>query len=102
MRAAALTAERDSRVHKRLPRCLSQGIVCRMSRHALPLVVLLAMPAFSASYRFGAVWDGESVQKNVCLTIRGEKIDGVGSCPADAVDMSRYTAIPGMIDVHTH
>jgi imidazolonepropionase-like amidohydrolase len=73
-----------------------------MSFSGLPVLVLLSMPAFSASYHFGAVWDGEKVQKNVCLTTRDDKIETVGPCSADAIDMSRYTAIPGMIDVHTN
>jgi imidazolonepropionase-like amidohydrolase len=74
----------------------------RMPIRAFPVLVLLLTPAFSASYRFGAVWDGEKVQKNICLTILNDKIESVGTCALDAIDMSRYTAIPGMIDVHTH
>ncbi len=63
---------------------------------------VLAIPAHGASYRFGTVWDGDKVQKNVCVNTKADKIESVGACPASAVDMSRYTAIPGMIDVHTH
>ena len=66
------------------------------------LYVLLVGPATAASYRFGQVWDGDTVRRNVCVSIQGAKIQSVGECPADAIDMSRYTAIPGMIDVHTH
>ena len=77
-------------------------IVYGMSIRALYVLVLLLSPAFSASYRFGAIWDGGKVQKNVCLATRDDKIETVGTCSADAIDMSRYTAIPGMIDVHTH
>jgi imidazolonepropionase-like amidohydrolase len=73
-----------------------------MSIQALAILVLLATPAFAASYRFGAVWDGDKVQKNVCVNTRADKIESVGACLAGAVDLSRYTAIPGMIDVHTH
>src|ERR1041385_8214530 len=60
------------------------------------------IPHFAASYRFSAVWDGDKLQKNACVSIRGDKIESVGACPVGAIDLSRYTAIPGMIDVHTH
>jgi len=69
---------------------------------AAATLLLFVIPAFGASYRFGAVWDGDKVQKNVCVTTKGDKVDSVGACPEGAVDISRYTAIPGMIDVHTH
>jgi len=66
------------------------------------LIVLIAVPAFAASYRFGSVWDGGKVLKDACVTVEVDKIKSVGACPDGAVDLSRYTAIPGMIDVHTH
>jgi imidazolonepropionase-like amidohydrolase len=59
-------------------------------------------PAAAESYRFGAVWDGDKVWKDACITVQGEHIERVGACPAGALNLSRYTAIPGMIDVHTH
>jgi imidazolonepropionase-like amidohydrolase len=65
-------------------------------------LVLVVSPAIAASYRFGEVWDGDKVQKKVCVNIQGDKIQSVGACPSGAIDMSRYTTIPGMIDVHTH
>jgi imidazolonepropionase-like amidohydrolase len=77
-------------------------IIYGMSLRTLVAIVLLVTPVFAATYRFGAVWDGDKVQKNVCVTTLGDKIESVGACPAGAIDMSRYTAIPGMIDVHTH
>jgi imidazolonepropionase-like amidohydrolase len=66
------------------------------------LTALLAAPCFGASYRFAAVWDGHRTQKNACVTVANGKIESVGACPADAVDLSKYTALPGFIDVHTH
>ena len=60
------------------------------------------IPAMAASYRFGAVWNGERVLTGVCIHTSGERIASIGACGADAVDLSRYTAIPGLIDVHTH
>ena len=73
-----------------------------MSISALSAMLAVVTPLFAASYRFGAFWDGDKLQKNVCVTTRGDKIESVGTCPPDAVDLSRYTAIPGMVDVHTH
>ena len=74
-----------------------------MSNGALAALLLSLTPAFAASYRFAAVWDGDKLQKNACVNTRGDKIESVGTCPAaGAIDMTRYTAIPGMIDVHTH
>src|SRR5262249_27497273 len=65
--------------------------------------VLLTMPAFSAtSYRFAAIWDGTKVWKDSCITVEGERIRSIGTCVGTPVDLSRYTAIPGLIDVHTH
>jgi imidazolonepropionase-like amidohydrolase len=69
---------------------------------AVAALVLVVSPAVAASYRSAEVWDGDKVQKNVCVNIQGDKIQSVGACPPGAIDMSRYTAIPGMIDVHTH
>jgi imidazolonepropionase-like amidohydrolase len=63
---------------------------------------LIAVPALAASYRFGAVWDGTKVWKNACVTVDAGRIRSVGACDGEAVDLSRYTAIPGLIDVHTH
>ncbi|MBV8818675.1 MAG: amidohydrolase family protein [Acidobacteriaceae bacterium] len=58
--------------------------------------------------RFGKLWDGEKVIANALVTIDGDRVIKVESgnvaAPAGAavVDWSRYTGIPGMIDVHTH
>jgi imidazolonepropionase-like amidohydrolase len=65
-------------------------------------LVFCALPAAAASWHFAAVWDGERVWKDACIVTEGDRITSVGPCGADAADLTRYTAIPGMIDVHTH
>ena len=62
----------------------------------------LCVPAFGASYHFGAIWDGETVWKDACIAVEGDRIQSVGPCDGPATDLTRYTAIPGLIDVHTH
>lgn len=73
-----------------------------MASRRAALALLAIAPAFGASYRFGALWDGDKLQKNVCLAVAADKIQMVGPCGDGAIDLSRYTAIPGLIDVHTH
>jgi imidazolonepropionase-like amidohydrolase len=66
-------------------------------------LVLLAVSAQAGTYRFGAIWDGAKLWKDACVTTQGDRIQNVGPCTgAVAVDLSRFTAIPGLIDVHTH
>ena len=72
----------------------------RASRAVIALSLIA--PLFGASYHFGAVWDGDKLSKDACITVEDDKIRSVGACSGAAVDLSRYTAIPGLIDVHTH
>jgi len=67
---------------------------------AAACLVQASVPA--ASYHFAAVWDGSKVWKDTCVTVEGERIAAVGPCGAGAIDLTRFYAIPGMIDVHTH
>lgn len=65
----------------------------------------LLLPAISlsaATYRFGAIWDGAKVWKDACIVTQGDRIQSVGPCSGTVVDLSRFTAVPGLIDVHTH
>jgi imidazolonepropionase-like amidohydrolase len=66
----------------------------------LPLLGCLA--AHAATYHFGAVWDGARLWKDACVAIEGDRIASVGACSGASIDLTRFTAIPGLIDVHTH
>ncbi len=66
-------------------------------------------PALAAptAVRFGALWDGRRLLRNAVVVIDGDRITSVGeasTAPAGApvIDLSRYTGLPGLIDVHTH
>src|SRR5260370_37609816 len=69
---------------------------------AIGVWLLASVAAPAASYHFGAIWDGAKVWKDACVTVEGERITGVGPCSGPSIDLTRYTAIPGMIDGHTH
>jgi len=64
--------------------------------------VFTVVPAHAAVYRFAAVWDGTKVWKDACVTVQDDHIQSVAACTGDAVNLSKFTAIPGLIDVHTH
>jgi imidazolonepropionase-like amidohydrolase len=63
---------------------------------------------------FGHLWDGTKMLDEVAVTIDGDRISLVESGQkevsarrlstqaAGAIDLRRYTAIPGLIDLHTH
>src|SRR5580704_14194853 len=65
----------------------------------------LAMPLCAQAYRFARVWDGEKMIPNATIVVEGDRIKSVGDAFGFAnqlIDMTRFTAIPGLIDVHTH
>src|ERR1700692_545816 len=76
--------------------CLSP--LCR----SIALALLVLTPAFAATYKFSAIWDGDRVWKDACISTEGDRIQSVGPCAGSIVDLSRFTAIPGLIDAHTH
>ena len=70
--------------------------VCTMSSQE-PVTVL----------RFRQAWDGERVIPNATVVIRGQRIVAIGAkveIPTGAreIDLRKYTALPGLIDLHTH
>src|SRR6201981_1982930 len=59
--------------------------------------------------RFGKLVDGKGkVWTDATVIVRGERIADITTDPlkipagAEVIDLRRYTAIPGLIDVHTH
>ena len=80
----------------------------------LRVTVLGTLLAFGAhaeaatkAIKFGKLWDGHRTIMNAVVIVEDNKIQSVAAnAPippgAQIVDLSRYTGIPGMIDVHTH
>jgi imidazolonepropionase-like amidohydrolase len=73
------------------------------------LAVFLAaavQPSERTLLRFGHAWDGSRVLEDVLVTVDADRIVSVEAAhkemPAGAVDLRRYTALPGLIDLHTH
>src|SRR5437764_14020992 len=64
-------------------------------------LLLCAASALGASYHFRAGWDGSKLWKDACVTVEAERIQSVGPCGGPSADLTRYTAIPGVTDVHT-
>jgi imidazolonepropionase-like amidohydrolase len=86
-----------------------------LAAFSLPLLLLLALPSPRAgaqettALRFGKLVDGRGgIVRDAVVVVKGDRVTQVGTgdaaVPAGAkvVDLRRYTAIPGMIDAHTH
>ena len=85
-----------------------------MTPHPVMRVMLLLLAtAFTSAQdgvtvvRFRQLWDGERVIPNASVVIKGDRIVEVGAkvrTPAGAreIDLRTLSAIPGLIDLHTH
>src|SRR5262245_61190869 len=74
-------------------------------------VMMAFAPSASAqtrAFRFGRLWDGSKVITDAVVIIEGDRIKSVGSGSAavpmgiEVTDLRKYTALPGLIDLHTH
>ncbi len=80
----------------------------------LPFLVLATSLTIGSAFQdnttvlhFRSLWDGERLIPNASVVISGQRIVAVGAkvnVPKGAreVDLRRYTALPGLIDLHTH
>lgn len=82
-------------------------------RHVAVILLSLALTGVAAGQaqapktiylRCGRLFDGKSIQmqSNVVVAIEGDKIKAIGGPPEQAIDLSRETCLPGLIDTHTH
>src|SRR5260221_1414906 len=92
----------------RWPRIMTVVLLTTVSMHTSLAQDKLAAKSVKA-VRFGKLWDGKGkVLTNAIVVIDGGKIRAVttdaSSIPAGAetIDLSKYTGLPGLIDVHTH
>ncbi|HVD92433.1 MAG TPA: amidohydrolase family protein, partial [Vicinamibacterales bacterium] len=60
----------------------------------------------AVTLRFGHLWDGTRLLDDVIVVVDAGRIvsvdEGQRQAPKDAVDLRGYTALPGLIDLHTH
>lgn len=67
-----------------------------------------AAAAAVTALRFGKLWDGSKVVTDAVVVVEGERVKAVGSGNASVPpgakvhDLSKYYAVPGLIDAHTH
>src|SRR5437762_7358999 len=80
-----------------------------ITRAALVIALLAASPAFAATkaIKAGRLVDGSGkVMTNVVIVVDNDRVTSVGTgAPppgAELIDLTRYTIVPGLIDVHTH
>lgn len=85
----------------------------RRMRFAILLMALFAgaaagpaaRPPGHTAIRFGHLWDGTRLLDDAVVTIDGDTITAVephGKAPHGTLDLRHYTALPGLIDLHTH
>jgi imidazolonepropionase-like amidohydrolase len=79
----------------------------RLLLAAVTMLLLAGVPQpVPTVLRFGHVWDGSRLLDDVAVVVSGDRIvsvtDGQRGLARDAVDLRTLTAIPGLIDLHTH
>jgi imidazolonepropionase-like amidohydrolase len=74
-----------------------------MLRLSTTLLALTTLANAQTIVRFGQLWDGERVIKKAEVVIENGRITAVRPyTKAKAIDLTKYSGIPGMIDAHTH
>jgi imidazolonepropionase-like amidohydrolase len=72
----------------------------------LALVFTADASAQTTAIRFARLWDGERLIERAVVIVERDRIvevrTGVPPAGATVIDLSRYTALPGLIDLHTH
>jgi imidazolonepropionase-like amidohydrolase len=72
------------------------------------MLTTTAQPAATKALHFGHLWDGTRLIDKATVLVSGNKIVAVGGgnvrvpVGAEEIDLRKYTAIPGLIDLHTH
>jgi cytosine/adenosine deaminase-related metal-dependent hydrolase len=83
---------------------------------AILIMILFILPGWlaaralseSTAIRFGRLWDGTKMWQDAVVIVKHDRIVKVGTGKsfiprgAAVIDLSGYTGIPGLIDVHTH
>jgi imidazolonepropionase-like amidohydrolase len=86
-----------------------------MTRLSCLSVTLFSLLAWQApgpddvkALRFARAWDGARIVNDATIVVKGSRIVSIAAGSAAApggaapIDLRRYTAIPGLIDLHTH
>lgn len=67
---------------------------------------LTPQPPARMQLLFGHLWDGTRLLDDVLVVVEADRVTSVSDrqkrIPAGGVDLRRYTALPGLIDLHTH